>query len=43
MKFKGGEMKYLLKKTIKNIIPEKIMKRKDKMGFPGSFASLVKK
>ena len=34
MKFKGGEMKYLLKKTVKNIMPEKIMKRKDKMGFP---------
>jgi len=34
MKFKGGEMKYLLKKTIKDIIPEPIMKRKDKMGFP---------
>lgn len=34
MKFKGGEMKYLLKKTVNNIIPEKIMKRKDKMGFP---------
>jgi asparagine synthase (glutamine-hydrolysing) len=34
MKFKGGELKYLLKKTIQNIIPEKIMNRKDKMGFP---------
>lgn len=34
MKFKGGEMKYLLKKAVKNIMPEKIMKRKDKMGFP---------
>lgn len=34
MKFKGGEMKYLLKKTIKNVMPEKIFKRKDKMGFP---------
>ncbi|MBK5269977.1 MAG: asparagine synthase (glutamine-hydrolyzing) [Bacteroidia bacterium] len=34
MKFKGGEMKYLLKKAIKNIMPEKIMNRKDKMGFP---------
>jgi asparagine synthase (glutamine-hydrolysing) len=34
MKFKGGEMKYLLKRTIKDIIPEKIMNRKDKMGFP---------
>jgi asparagine synthase (glutamine-hydrolysing) len=34
MKFKGGEMKYLLKKTIKHVMPEKILKRKDKMGFP---------
>jgi len=34
MKFKGGEMKYLLKRTIKDIIPKKIMNRKDKMGFP---------
>ncbi len=34
MKFKGGEMKYLLKKTIKNIMPSEIMNRKDKMGFP---------
>ena len=34
MKFKGGEMKYLLKKTIKDIMPAEIMNRKDKMGFP---------
>lgn len=34
MKFKGAEMKYLLKKTIKDILPEQIMNRKDKMGFP---------
>lgn len=34
MKFKGGEMKYLLKKTISSYMPEKIMNRKDKMGFP---------
>jgi asparagine synthase (glutamine-hydrolysing) len=34
MKFKGGEMKYLLKKAIKDVMPEKIMNRKDKMGFP---------
>lgn len=34
MKFKGGEMKYLLKRTVKDVIPEKIMNRKDKMGFP---------
>ncbi|HSQ44047.1 MAG TPA: asparagine synthase (glutamine-hydrolyzing) [Ginsengibacter sp.] len=34
MKFKGGEMKYILKKTIHNYIPEQILSRKDKMGFP---------
>src|SRR5690348_8762473 len=34
MKFRGGEMKYLLKKTIDDIMPEEIMNRKDKMGFP---------
>jgi asparagine synthase (glutamine-hydrolysing) len=34
MKFKGGEMKYLLKKTIKDLIPRNIMNRKEKMGFP---------
>ena len=34
MKFKGGEMKYLLKKTIKDIMPAEILHRKDKMGFP---------
>jgi len=34
MKFKGGEMKYFLKKAIRNIMPPEIMDRKDKMGFP---------
>lgn len=34
MKFKGGEMKYILKRTIKDFMPEKIINRKDKMGFP---------
>jgi asparagine synthase (glutamine-hydrolysing) len=34
MKFKGGEMKYLLKRCIKDFMPEPIMNRKDKMGFP---------
>lgn len=34
MKFKGGELKYLLKKTIKDIMPPEILNRKDKMGFP---------
>lgn len=34
MKFKGGEMKYILKKAVKNILPSAILNRKDKMGFP---------
>jgi asparagine synthase (glutamine-hydrolysing) len=34
MKFKGGEMKYLMKRTIDGIVPKKIMNRKEKMGFP---------
>ncbi len=34
MKFKGGELKYLLKKTVADIVPEGILNRKDKMGFP---------
>lgn len=34
MKFAGGEMKYLLKKTMGSIIPDRVLQRKDKMGFP---------
>ncbi|HET6701348.1 MAG TPA: asparagine synthase (glutamine-hydrolyzing) [Gemmatimonadaceae bacterium] len=34
MKFKGGELKYILKKAIKGLIPESVLARKDKMGFP---------
>jgi asparagine synthase (glutamine-hydrolysing) len=34
MKFRGAEMKYLLKKAVKDILPKKIYERKDKMGFP---------
>ncbi len=34
MKFKGAEMKYIFKRAIKNIIPDTILNRKDKMGFP---------
>lgn len=34
MKFKGAELKYILKKTVKNLLPSKILNRKDKMGFP---------
>jgi len=34
MKFKGGELKYILKRAIGGILPDAILSRKDKMGFP---------
>ena len=34
MKFKGAELKYILKKTVKDLLPPLILQRKDKMGFP---------
>jgi len=34
MKFKGAEMKYILKKAVKDMLPSSILNRKDKMGFP---------
>jgi len=34
MKFFGGQQKYLLRKVIKDVVPQNILDRKDKMGFP---------
>jgi len=34
MKFKGGEMKYIMKRAVKDLLPTSVMARKDKMGFP---------
>lgn len=34
MKFKGGEMKYILKRAAAETVPASILRRKDKMGFP---------
>jgi asparagine synthase (glutamine-hydrolysing) len=34
MKFKGGEMKYILKRAARRWIPDTVYRRKDKMGFP---------
>jgi asparagine synthase (glutamine-hydrolysing) len=34
MKFQGGKTKYILKQAVKTLIPEAILNRKDKMGFP---------
>ena len=37
LKFKGAEMKYILKEATKDILPKSILLRKDKMGFPVPF------
>jgi asparagine synthase (glutamine-hydrolysing) len=34
MKFKGGEMKYILKRAVQHLLPARIQARRDKMGFP---------
>ena len=34
MKFKGGDMKHILKRTTRTLLPQQIVDRKDKMGFP---------
>ena len=34
MKFKGAEMKYILKRTVQDVLPPRILNREDKMGFP---------
>ncbi len=34
MKFRGGELKYVLKRSTANVLPATIAERKDKMGFP---------
>jgi asparagine synthase (glutamine-hydrolysing) len=34
IKFKGGEMKYLFKQAIRDLLPPTVLNRQDKMGFP---------
>ncbi|MEP6691280.1 MAG: asparagine synthase (glutamine-hydrolyzing), partial [Gemmatimonadaceae bacterium] len=34
MKFKGGELKYLLRRAAGDVLPASVFARKDKMGFP---------
>ncbi len=34
VKFEGGQLKYLLKQAFRNEIPQSILSRRDKMGFP---------
>jgi asparagine synthase (glutamine-hydrolysing) len=37
MKFRGAEMKYILKRAIRDLVPPAVLARKDKMGFPVPF------
>ena len=34
MKFRGGELKYVLKRAARDLLPTSVYERKDKMGFP---------
>lgn len=42
IKFAGGRMKHLFKESIRNIVPQQIFDRKDKMGFPTPLAAWTK-
>lgn len=42
IKFAGGRMKHLFKESIRNVVPQKIFDRKDKMGFPTPLAQWTK-
>lgn len=34
LKFKGGQTKYALKRVMRSFLPQAVLERKDKMGFP---------
>ncbi|KHD10082.1 hypothetical protein PN36_17535 [Candidatus Thiomargarita nelsonii] len=34
MKFQAGKTKHILKQTVRNLLPQEVLNRKDKMGFP---------
>jgi len=34
VKFKNGEMKHILKESLRDVLPAPVRERKDKMGFP---------
>ncbi len=42
MKFKNGQMKYILRSSMEKYVPSEIINRKDKMGFPTPFAQWAK-
>ena len=42
IKMKNGNLKYILRKSMKQYVPDEIMNRQDKMGFPTPFAKWAK-
>ena len=42
IKFHGGQAKHIFKQTVASIVPEPILNRKDKMGFPVPFSEWLK-
>ncbi|WP_206460023.1 asparagine synthase (glutamine-hydrolyzing) [Anaerovorax sp. IOR16] len=42
IKFKNGTMKYMLRESLRKYVPESVMNRTDKMGFPTPFNLYVK-
>ena len=42
IKFKNGNMKHILRSAMSRYVPERVMNRKDKMGFPTPFAVWAK-
>ena len=43
IKFKNGTMKYILRSAMSRYVPEQVMNRTDKMGFPTPFAVWAKR
>ena len=43
VKMKDGNLKYILRESMRGYVPEMIMNRKDKMGFPTPFAKWAKR
>jgi asparagine synthase (glutamine-hydrolysing) len=42
IKFKNGQLKYALKEAVRSFLPEAVLKRKDKMGFPVPLAEWLR-
>jgi asparagine synthase (glutamine-hydrolysing) len=40
-KFRNGQLKYLFRQAVRNLVPREILDRKDKMGFPVPFTTWV--